>query len=274
MTNDGTKPVACGTVILTIPHGDPTTSLTDDPSSITTAAGDSTPWAVSSDGSGTVYAVTLPPATGLAAGEAASFTLGAVIVNKSPGGGRIDVAANVDGVPVHDHVLVQKDHAAQPGEGAPVIDSFTVDPERIAKGGQATVSWQVQGATTCVLEPGPVPLTPADHGSLPVTVHDSTIYRLVALSSGGTDTTTATATVMPVSIDSFVASPPGPVTAGVEVTLSWRTAYADTRSIDQGVGPVDASGSVKVTPTQTTVYTLTASGLDQRSAAVTVTVTP
>jgi hypothetical protein len=279
LTNDDTKPVACGQVTFTFPYGDGGGNgdqpITADPSTITTAPGDATPWAVSSDGTGKAYALTLPPVTGLAAGETASFVFGAVIVNATPGPGNIDVAAVVDGTTVNGTVTVDKDRAAQPGDGVPAFVTFTVTPERIAQGTEATITWEVTGATTCVLEPGPTTLVPPDQGTLPVTVWDSTVYRIVALSSRGTARDKAPVTVMPVVIDDFSALHKGQVLPGTEVTLSWATAFAAACSIDQGVGPVRPldRGTVTVKPMQTTVYTLTASGLNPRSRSVTVAVT-
>lgn len=57
-------------------------------------------------------------------------------------------------------------------------------------------------------------------------------------------------------------------------TLSWSCQYADTCSIDQGIGSVNPnSGTKEVRPAQTTAYTLTCSGLDgSRSYEATVTV--
>lgn len=274
MTNEKPVPVSCGSVILTFPHGDPTATLTDDPSTITTAPGDATPWAISTDGSGIVQALPLPPATGLAPGESATFTLGSVLINTSPGSGRIDITAMIEGAPFDGRVEVKKDRPAKPGEGQPIIRRFAVTPEFVGLGGKAVVSWEVVGATTSVLEPGPVPLpTPAD-GQLPVQVWDTTIYRLIALGQGGTARARSVCTVMPVEINEFVASPLGPVIPGVAVTLRWSTRYTDTCSIDQGVGPVPGSGSVVVAPSQTTVYTFTAAGLQGRNKSVTVTVSP
>jgi hypothetical protein len=51
------------------------------------------------------------------------------------------------------------------------------------------------------------------------------------------------------------------VAPGQSSTLSWTTVGATSASIDNGVGPVPASGSVKVSPTQGTRYTLTVVGL-------------
>jgi len=51
---------------------------------------------------------------------------------------------------------------------------------------------------------------------------------------------------------------PTVVTVGKSATLTWTTQYADTVTIDHGIGTVAASGSLSVTPAQPTTYTLTA----------------
>ena len=48
------------------------------------------------------------------------------------------------------------------------------------------------------------------------------------------------------------------ITAGESVTLIWQVSGADTVSIDQGIGEVDSISSISVNPTNTTIYTLTA----------------
>ena len=47
---------------------------------------------------------------------------------------------------------------------------------------------------------------------------------------------------------------------GQSTTLMWNTANATTVSIDNGIGPVAASGTLTVSPTLNTFYTLTATG--------------
>ena len=75
-----------------------------------------------------------------------------------------------------------------------------------------------------------------------------------------------------VRVDSFAASP-DTVTTGGTATLSWATSNADAVSIDNGVGATSADGSVDVTPSATTTYTLTATGAaGPATAQVTVTV--
>jgi len=53
---------------------------------------------------------------------------------------------------------------------------------------------------------------------------------------------------------------------GNSTTLSWEVSEADTVSIDQGIGIVTASGTIDITPSTTTTYTLTATG---NSSAIT-----
>jgi uncharacterized protein (TIGR03437 family) len=63
--------------------------------------------------------------------------------------------------------------------------------------------------------------------------------------------------------------------SGQSANLTWSTSNAVSVSIDQGIGPVQAAGTVAVSPTTTTTYTLTASNAGGTSTAwVTVTVTP
>jgi len=50
------------------------------------------------------------------------------------------------------------------------------------------------------------------------------------------------------------------IKAGDSVTLSWTSTDATDLSLAPGVGKVAAEGSVPVTPTQSTTYTITASG--------------
>src|SRR5262249_59987199 len=53
-------------------------------------------------------------------------------------------------------------------------------------------------------------------------------------------------------------APPSPTSAGSPATLS-ATYSGGTGTIDRGVGPIASGGSVTVSPTATTTYTLTVS---------------
>ena len=65
--------------------------------------------------------------------------------------------------------------------------------------------------------------------------------------------------VQPPAINSFTATP-ATITAGQSAILSWSVSGASTVSIDNGVGDVSNATSRAVSPSQTTTYTLTATG--------------
>jgi hypothetical protein len=68
---------------------------------------------------------------------------------------------------------------------------------------------------------------------------------------------------------------PETIVAGAACTLTWSSEYADTCTIEPGIGRVDTGGSMTVSPAATTAYTLTASGSGGTvSSSVTVTVNP
>ena len=61
---------------------------------------------------------------------------------------------------------------------------------------------------------------------------------------------------------------------GGSATLSWSSTTADTCVIEPDIGSVAVNGSVQVSPTENTIYTITATGLGgTATASVTVTVT-
>jgi OmpA family/PKD domain len=71
---------------------------------------------------------------------------------------------------------------------------------------------------------------------------------------------------------SFIAAP-AQIAAGQAATLTWKTQNADTANI-AGIGNVAVNGSLTVSPTQTTTYTLTArNSVNDETSSVTVTVT-
>ena len=75
-------------------------------------------------------------------------------------------------------------------------------------------------------------------------------------------------TTQPPVIDSFDASPPT-IAAGESSTLSWKVSGAATASIDQGIGNVAMTGTRVVSPSTTTIYTLTATSSTGASATAT-----
>jgi len=89
-----------------------------------------------------------------------------------------------------------------------------------------------------------------------------TITQVVTLSAGGSEVDIATFTIqnVPAPTATFSANPTT-IPQGGSSTLSWSTTNATSVSINNGIGPVAASGSLAVQPAATTTYTLTATGL-------------
>ena len=78
------------------------------------------------------------------------------------------------------------------------------------------------------------------------------------------------------AIQEFVAEP-STIERGQSATLRWRVGNATDISIDHGIGAVQAQGSRRVFPSESTTYTLAAKGpggADSGTASVTVTVPP
>ncbi len=64
---------------------------------------------------------------------------------------------------------------------------------------------------------------------------------------------------------------------GEASVLAWETSYADTVSIDNGIGAVAQNGSLEVMPQETTTYNVVAAGsggVSSDSVTITVTMLP
>ena len=159
----------------------------------------------------------------------------------------------------------------------PTVNSFAASPSAIVAGGSATLSWDVSGATTVEIDKG-VGQVDAASGTKQVTPQATTTYTLTATNQAGETTASVTLTVSPVekpTVNSFAASPSA-IVAGGFATLSWDVSGAETVTIDNGVGQVDAAtGTKQVSPQATTTYTLTATNEDgETTASVTLIVSP
>ncbi|MCU1338526.1 MAG: OmpA/MotB domain protein [Bryobacterales bacterium] len=142
-------------------------------------------------------------------------------------------------------------------------------PSTISAGQSSTLSWTSANADSVSISPGigAVPKT----GTFAVTPAQTTTYTVTATGGGKTTSCSIAVTVgspLPV-IASFTATP-SPIDAGQSSTLQWSVQNADSVSISS-LGTVSASGTRSVSPTATTVYTLTAtnaSGSATRTATV------
>jgi myo-inositol-hexaphosphate 3-phosphohydrolase/glucose/arabinose dehydrogenase/lysophospholipase L1-like esterase len=143
------------------------------------------------------------------------------------------------------------------GAPPPVIDSFTATPASITIGNSSLLAWQTTDADTVSIDQG-VGNVPLD-GTQSVSPTVDTTYTITASGPGGVAQQTVDVTVLPLPpvIDSFTASPTT-INEGQQSTLTWATTGAVTVFIDGGVGNVSEDGSTNVSPTTTTLYTLTA----------------
>lgn len=243
-------------------------SLTEDPSTVAVTPGPTTPWAIGGGSLGEWTALPLPPVTSVPAHSTLTFVLADLVVNGTPGTATMVITEVTDRTRTIQLPVTKTEQA--PAGSTPVILEFSADPDQVAQHGVSTLRWKVRDATSCVLHPHAIQVEPT--GSLSLPVPATTTYVLDAHGTGGSARATAAVVVGPVQVLSFDADVTGPVTRDTPVQLTWNTADALTCSVDQGVGPVPTRGQTTVHPTQTTIYTLTASGLQPQVRALTVTV--
>lgn len=146
--------------------------------------------------------------------------------------------------------------------GLPVISSFMASPSIISLGSSTTLSWNVSNATSVSINQGVGPV--GYSGSTIVSPSTTVTYTLTASNANGSLTATALVQVsgepsppsLPV-IDYFTASPPI-ISVGGSSLLRWSASNATSVTIDNGIGPVASHGTMIVSPSYSTNYTLTA----------------
>ena len=153
----------------------------------------------------------------------------------------------------------------------PVINSLNASSTVVLAGDSVTLSWSVSNADSLTLTPGNIDVT--QRSNYTVTPNADTTYTLVASNENGTSSKSVSVQLgsLP-TISSFSASP-DLTESGQNSTLSWQVSGATSIRIDQGVGDVTNKSSVTVNPTQSTVYTLTASnsvGSISKTAQITI----
>jgi len=157
------------------------------------------------------------------------------------------------------------------------IDYFNASATEIPADTSVTLSWKASNAVSISiigLEKEPesaLPLT----GTLEVWPTKSTSYVLQAVGLNG-ELATKTITVnivakKPAVINSFTASP-AQINKGSSSTLSWNVSNATSISIKSVKSGLAATGSLSVTPTQTTTYVLEAIGQDGKTVTSSITV--
>jgi hypothetical protein len=148
---------------------------------------------------------------------------------------------------------------------------FIANPTQISAGQSSTLSWNVQGATSVNISGiGNV----ASSGSAPVSPTATTTYNLSASNSTTTMNATATVTVTGSTTKvTYCYASPANIISGESATLFYQTTNATSVNIAPGVGPSGANGSIAVSPTSTTSYTITAAGPNGVTDSCTVGVT-
>jgi phospholipase C len=147
--------------------------------------------------------------------------------------------------------------------------TLVASPATVGPGQSAALSWTSSNAATLSIDQG-IGAVNAPSGSLSVSPAATTTYTITA--TNGTATATATATVnAPLAVT--LKANPANIAPGSQSTLTWASTGAASVSIDQGVAPITgASGSVSVSPTQNTIYTITATDAQGHTATAAATV--
>jgi len=148
----------------------------------------------------------------------------------------------------------------------PVVTSFDASAATIIEGQEATLQWDVTGASSVSISPGLG--TVAASGSRKVSPEATTTYTLVANSMTGSarkSVTIAVTGILP-TINSFTISP-GSIYTGQTATVSWNVKDSTAVSIEPGIGSVSPSGTKVISPSSTTKYVLTATNGNGNSTA-------
>jgi hypothetical protein len=147
-----------------------------------------------------------------------------------------------------------------PGCGSllPSINTFQASPSVITAGQSATLVWNVSGTNTVSIDQGLGIVPAASSQTVFPTV--TTVYTLSAGNLVGTASKSIVVTVNPAPIEINIDVNPSVIQSGASAALIWSVSNANSVSIDQGIGNVSLTGNKLVSPTDTTTYTITASG--------------
>ena len=136
--------------------------------------------------------------------------------------------------------------------------SISAEPPSIVTGENAVLIWTSQNADTLEINNGVGIVDPV--GSTGVSPSQTTTYTISANGPGGTATASVTVTVNYPAPTVTLNADPLTMLSGESSTLTWDSQNADTAVINNGIGNVDASGSISVSPSQTTTYEITVNG--------------
>ena len=148
-----------------------------------------------------------------------------------------------------------------PAGTPPAIVVFSNNPATINAGGTSTLLWNVTGATSVSIDQGIGQVNVA--GIKLVSPTASAAYTISATNSAGTVTKSVVTTVnspppLPVGIPPVIIIFSSNPNSDGTSTLTWNMTGATSVSIDQGIGQVDVAGTMVVSPSISTVYTISA----------------
>lgn len=142
--------------------------------------------------------------------------------------------------------------------GSPVITTFISNPSTIETGDSSTLVWSVTGADSISIFLGTDNASNLiSSGALEVKPTSTTTYTVSATNSAGVITAQTTVYVISPEQSLVFEAEPGYIDEGQSSTLTWTLIGGESVFIDQGIGESTSSGSVIVTPSATTMYTLT-----------------
>jgi hypothetical protein len=134
-----------------------------------------------------------------------------------------------------------------------------VAQELIPPGDSTTLSWTTINANSCIIEPGIGSVEV--NGSLIISPTETTTYTFIATGTFGTSTESVTVKVGYPEPTVNIYTTPTTIGQGESTALFWSSTDADSVIIEPAVGSVAANGSIAVSPSETTTYTITATGL-------------
>lgn len=152
--------------------------------------------------------------------------------------------------------------------------TYSISPTSIIQGQTATLNWSISSSTSRSFNQGIGSV--ASSGSKNVSdVMDTTIYTLSATYYSYTSSSKSLTLTVYEPVIANISSSPTAIVSGSSTTLQWTVTGSTSGNaiIDQAIGAVPFSANQSVSPTTTTIYTISASGpggTDTDSATVVV----
>ena len=142
-----------------------------------------------------------------------------------------------------------------------------VYPNNIISGDSVTLSWSVSNSENIFIDHG---IGSADSkGNRQISPKETSIYTLTAKNKGKEAIKTVQISVSPKLAPelpeiSYFKTNRDTIFSGESALLSWSTTKAGSVFIDNGIGAVEQTGSMLVSPTSTTTYLLTAQSAEDK----------